>query len=341
MRLPRLLLLVVSVACSPSGHADVLLGRVPGTTTTPTDIVANFADDATGNLAPQALLGGATTGLQSANAMTYDADQRTLLVADFYGQRIRVFPASSRGDAAATRSFYNAALGQPRQVVAIPSANEYAVISANFISYFPRSANGDTPSLRSSTYLPGLVDNLSGLIYLSGTDEIAVGDYYDAGGGSFGGEVLFFDRNASGAITPTRRIAGPATRLGTYVAALALDPVRGEIFVLAGNADGSNSIQVFAQNGNGNVAPLRSIEGAATLLQNAGGLSYYALRDELLVASGSYNAIPHVLGFPRTASGNVAPSRDISGANTGTSFGNGWTSVVGLPLVEVFKDGFE
>lgn len=341
MNLIRSVLLVVALLCSPSGRADVLVGRVPGTNTTPADIVANFADEATGNVAPQALLGGPTTGLQSANAMSYDADQRTLLVADFYGQRIRVFSAASRGDVAPLRSFFNAALGQPRQAIAIPSANEYAVISAFFISYFPRSASGDTPSLRSSSFLPGLIDNMSGLIYLAGTDEVAVGDYYDAGGGSFGGEVLFFDRTASGAITPTRRIAGPATKLGTYVAALALDPARGEIFVLAGNADGSNSIQVFSQNANGNIAPLRSIEGAATLLENAGGLSYFPLRDELLVASGSYNAVPHVLGFPRTASGNVAPSRDISGASTGVSFGNGWTGVVGLPLVEVFKDGFE
>jgi hypothetical protein len=215
------------------------------------------------------------------------------------------------------------------------------VISANVISYFPRSASGDTPSLRSSSYLPGLIDNMSGLIYLPATDEVAIGDYYDAGAGNFGGEVLFFDRTASGAITPTRRIAGPLTKLGTYISALAIDPVHGEIFVLAGNADGSNSIQVFAQNANGNVAPLRSIEGAATLMANAGGMSYYALRDELLVASGSYNAIPHVLGFPRTASGNVAPSRDLTGAATGGSFGNGWTGVVALPLVEIFKDGFE
>jgi hypothetical protein len=98
---------------------------------------------------------------------------------------------------------------------------------------------------------------------------------------------------------------------------------------------------VFAATSPGDVAPLRSIEGAATLMTNAGGLSCYALRDELLAASGSSNAVPHVLGFPRNGSGNLAPSRDISGASTGGSFGNGWTGVVGLPLVEIFKRGFE
>lgn len=341
MQPTRIVLLVVLALGGFAAHADVLVGRVPGTLTTPADIVANFGDDATGNIAPQALLGGPATGLASANAMSYDADERTLLVADFYGQRIRIFPATSRGDAAPLRSFFNAFLGQPRQAVAIPAFNEYVVINSSFISYFPRSANGDTPALRSTSFLPGLIDNLSGLIYLSATDEVAVGDYFDSGGSNFAGEVLFFDRSASGAVTPTRRIAGSLTKLGTYVSALANDPIRGEIFALVGNADGTSSIQVFAQNADGNVAPLRSIEGAATLMENAGGLAYYAFRDELLVASGSFNAVPHVLGFARTATGNAVPTRNISGANTGGTFGNGWSSVIGLPLDEVFKNGFE
>jgi len=323
-------------------HADVLGGRSPGTTTTPADIVAIFGDAASGNVAPLALLGGATTTMQSSNGMSYDADQRTLLVADFWGQRIHVFAAASRGDAAPLRTFFNAFLGQPREVVAIPAFDEYVVISSSFITYFSRNASGDTPSLRSTSYLPLLINNLSALTYLSATDEVAVGDGYDLGGSNFAGEVLFFNRSDSGAVTPTRRIAGELTKLGTWVAGLASDPVHGEIFVLTENADGTNSIHVFAQNADGNVAPLRSIEGPATLMASAGGMSYYEYLDELLVASGAYNnETPRLLGFPRTASGNTAPTRNISGGNTGTSTSVTWSSVVGLPLEVVFEDGFE
>ena len=182
----------------------------------------------------------------------------------------------------------------------------------------------------------------SGLAYLPASDEVAVGDYQDLGGNQSGGEVLIFPRTISGAPVASRRIAGPSTQLGSFVNSLAVDPAHNELFVLVTDADARSRIVVFPVGADGNVAPLRVIGGNNTRMTNAGGLDYYAFRDELLVASGAFNsAATRVLGFARTAQGNIAPSRDISGSNTGVSAASGWLAVVGVPLAQVFGDGFE
>ena len=75
---------------------------------------------------------------------------------------------------------------------------------------------------------------------------------------------------------------------------------------------------------------------------NAAGLGFDDNSNELLVASGSFNAAPpHILGFPRTATGNVAPSRNISGPNTGVNGTSGWYDVVSVPMQNLFANGFE
>lgn len=338
--IPGSFALIVLLA-APAATADILAGRFGAPATTVPNVISAFDDGVTGDVAPAQLLGGPATGLETVNGMSYHADDHSLIVADFYGQQVKVFASASRGDSAPLRTFSHPTMGQPRMAVAIPEHNEIAVVDFAFIKYYPRNANGETPPLRGTTFAPGLADNLSGLVYLAATDEVAVGDGYTPSGGGSAGEVLFFARTLSGTPVTTRRIAGPLTRLGSFVLGLAHDPVNQELFVLAALADGSASIQVFPESASGDVAPLRSIEGPATLMGNVGGLSYYALRDELLVASGAYNAVPRLLGFPRLASGNVAPSRNISGPATGVTGSNGWYSVVGVPSDVLFRDGFE
>src|SRR6266496_3861594 len=86
-----------------------------------------------------------------------------------------------------------------------------------------------------------------------------------------------------------------------------------ELFVT--NA-GSQSITVFSRTAGGNVAPLRTISGGATGLQNPQGVAVDTVHDEILVA----NSVGHsITVYSRTASGNAAPLRTISGANTGMS----------------------
>jgi hypothetical protein len=341
MRIPSAAFALALLAAALPASADVLGGRFGTPGSTDANVISAYADGASGDVAPVALIGGPASGLQSALGMSYHADDHTLIVADFRGQQVKVFDSAGRGDSAPMRTFTHPLMGQPRMARAIPAHDEIAVVNASFIRYYPRSADGATAPLRSTALIPGVVNNLSSLVYLPATDEVAAGDGYAPAGGGSAGEVLFFDRATPGAATTTRRLAGPLTRLGTFVLGLAHDPASGELFVLAGNADGSGSIQVFPDSASGDVAPIRSIEGPATLMQNVASLSYFAHRDELLVASGAFNAEPRLLGFPRLASGDVAPTRNIGGPATGVGAPNGWYGVVGVPPDTLFSNGFD
>ena len=340
--LMSLCVLSMLMLAAPAG-ADVLAGKICEGGCDRFRTVSIFGDTMNGNTEPLSLLGGPTqSGLLDASAMVYDAGEKTVLVADFFGQKIHVFPADARGDVAPLRAFSSAHMGQPRNVVRVAGQDEYIVLSSNFVLAFPRSANGNTAPSRMTTYAPSVIGNASGLAYLPASDEVAVGDYEDLGANQYGGEVLIFPRTISGTPVPSRRIAGPLTQLGSFVNSLAIDPVHNELFVLVTDADSRSRIVVFPVGADGNVAPLRVIGGDNTRMTNAGGLDYYAFRDELLVASGAYNsAATRVLGFARTAQGDVAPSRDISGPDTGVSAASGWLAVVGVPLALLFNDGFE
>lgn len=336
------LVLTTAFVAAPA-NADVLAGKYCEAGCDRFRSISIFGDAMNGNTEPLSLLGGPNnSGLLDASAMVYDPGEKTVLVADFFGQKIHVFAADARGDVAPLRAFSSPQMGQPRNVARVAGQDEYIALSSNFIFAFPRGATGSTAPLRMTTFAPTVINNASGLAYLPGSDEIAVGDYEDLGGGLARGEVLIFPRTINGAPLPSRRIGGAQTQLGSYVNALAVDAAHGELFVLVTDADSRSRIVVFPVGADGDVAPLRVIGGDDTRMVNASGLDYYAFRDELLVASGTFNsATTHVLGFARSANGNVVPSRDISGPDTGVGGASGWGSVVGVPLALVYADGFE
>ncbi len=91
---------------------------------------------------------------------------------------------------------------------------------------------------------------------------------------------------------------------------MAVDAVNNEIVV---TNQGNNSITVHARTAYGNVAPLRTIVGAATSLSQPFGLSVDPINDEIAVANLSNNS---VTVYARTGSGNAAPIRTITGATT-------------------------
>jgi hypothetical protein len=85
---------------------------------------------------------------------------------------------------------------------------------------------------------------------------------------------------------------------------------QGELFV----ADlGATAITVYARTAGGDVAPLRTISGAATGLSGPFGLAVDAAHDELLVTDFGTSA---VTVYARTATGNAGPIRILRGAAT-------------------------
>lgn len=133
--------------------------------------------------------------------------------------------------------------------------------------------------------------------------------------------VDIFPLDADGDQAPSRSIAGSNTGL-SRILGLAVDPVNEEI--IATNPDNSgSSIRVFSREADGDVAPIRVIEGANTGLDLPVGVFVDLLHDEIYVTDPITDSVSV---FPRTADGDVSPTRSISGPTTGL-VANQWVFV--------------
>ncbi len=129
----------------------------------------------------------------------------------------------------------------------------------------------------------------------------------------FGQAILTFSGDADGEAVPIRVIQGSRTGL-IEADRLAIDSVNNEIFVPEGD-----HVKVYPLLGNGNVAPIRRIEGPDTLLV-ASSVAVDPIHDLLTVLGGSqrqggeYGSRIQI--FDRTADGNTPPLRVVEGPNT-------------------------
>lgn len=137
--------------------------------------------------------------------------------------------------------------------------------------------------------------------------------YVTSAGIAFGAitNVTVYRATAGRKAAPVQTISGNATGLKSPFG-IAVNSDR-EIFV-ANSCFFScgGSITVYATGANGNVAPIRTIEGSSTGLSNPGGI---ALDGRLIyVTNITGNS---VTVYPAGAHGNMAPVRTLIGLNTG------------------------
>ena len=101
----------------------------------------------------------------------------------------------------------------------------------------------------------------------------------------FGRAILVFRGGADGNEAPIRIIQGPNTLMGdpTRLSGgpdrLDVDPVHNEIFI----ADGGR-VLVYPRTGNGNVAPIRVIQGPDTQLDGEGTVAVDPIHNVIAVA---------------------------------------------------------
>jgi DNA-binding beta-propeller fold protein YncE len=133
------------------------------------------------------------------------------------------------------------------------------------------------------------------------------------------GAVYVFDRTGQTGVL--RSIAGAATGLadphGIYI-----DTVNNELVVTneghrTAAASEAPSVTVFARSANGNVTPLRAVQGSLTGLSNPKHVFVDTVNNELVVANST--DADSITVFARSANGNVAPLRTIQGSLTGLS----------------------
>jgi hypothetical protein len=118
--------------------------------------------------------------------------------------------------------------------------------------------------------------------------------------------VIVFDAAANGSnVAPKRIVAGVASPHG-----VALDPVHDELWISS-----PAGLSVFARTADGTPAPIRTVTGPATGLDDPGSLALDLVDDEVTVMNRTWGA--GLATFARTASGNAVPQRTISGRAEG------------------------
>jgi len=323
MTLRRFVLAAALGAASCGVEADVLIGGISGTDSSVAHPVVRYADAANGSTV--ALSSFSTDNgsdvMRTPYALTYEPAERVVYVSDFVGQSIRVYAADASGNLSALRVLNPPALGQPRKVAVSTEHDElYTTFAGCCVATYDRTSSGNAVAATRYISWGGLSGSMTRLNYpyavawRAASEELIVADNNPGGGGV----ILFFDRLASGNTAPSRTLEGDQTLLSVSANTLAYDAAHDEIFVVAqtGGAAGTypDRIAVFDASASGNTAPKRSIEGAATLLEGVSAIDYDATHDLLYVTGGGFSGIPaRLLAFPRTANGDVAPTRSVCG----------------------------
>ncbi|MCE7949511.1 MAG: hypothetical protein DYH18_00210 [Xanthomonadales bacterium PRO7] len=352
-RLFRPIPLLVACVLLPQAHADILIGSFSGDINVRRPILS-FADAANGDTAPLRVMGGATSGLIEPVAGVYEGDENVIYVADFRGQSISVFSASStNGDPAPLRAIGPTYVSQARSVAVDTAHDELFIVSSCCFKVFDRNASGDVSFKRFVQWggLSGSVTQQNfptSIVYMPATDEVAETDTDSAS--PYTPKVLVFNRTDSGNAAPKRVIKGASTLLGNYAGALAYDAPSRKLFVGAytTNPDNSHSarIVVFDDMANGNVVPLRTIAGSLTGLELAatssiGGVAIDPERQRLIVSISDYATAANgkLLVFSLSANGNVAPLQTIAGPQA--SFQTSLGTPIWMLSDRIFRNGFQ
>ena len=242
-------------------------------------------------------------------------------VSNYYGGSIYVYPRAANGDVAPLRAI-RTGLSLPhdlaidllhREIFAPnnqPAAGGPAINVYDLDAIYPK---GDEPK-RTITGPLTLLDRPAGLIVDPIHQEMYVANDVD-----LTAAILVFPLSANGNVAPSRVIQGALTTLRGPMG-MALDLVHDELIVVSYKVADEGSITTFSRTANGNVAPLRTIQGPLTTFNKPQALALDLVHNELIVANSFFDntaSLGGLLVFLRTASGNVAPVRQITGANTG------------------------
>ncbi len=149
------------------------------------------------------------------------------------------------------------------------------------------------------TAVPGSAA-IASYLYVSGNGSNTLLSYNDA-------------NSVSGSTAASRTVTGGLTTLNAP-RGITVDMTRNQMYVANTAAD---AILVFnsTRSATGNIAPNRTIAGAATTLSDPSALFFDVFNDRLYVANTAANAIL-IFDNASTANGNVAPSRTLTGVAT-------------------------
>jgi hypothetical protein len=237
---------------------------------------------------PVTSIRGPSTGMMFVAGVTVDPKAQEIFTVDNdIGDRLMVFPYDADGNVKPKR-----VLSVPHRAwgISINHARDEIAVSVEDpreIVIYKRDANRSDQPLRIIRGPRTGLGDPHGVFYDGTNNEIVVANH-----GNISGRQA-----APGDAPPRRRSEGPA----------ADEPVVGGRFE-------TPSITVYPGTANGDVPPVRRIQGAKTGLNWPMALDVDPQHNEIAVAN---NGDSSIRVFRRTASGNVAPVRVIKGARTG------------------------
>ena len=351
---PFLPCLALAALCLATGaHCEIVVGNSSPDTGPLAHLIHFYPSNADGDAIPLRIIApGDVNPLASPHSIEYEPRENVIYVADFVGQAIRVYGAGAAGAPAPLRTLDSTFVGQVREVRIDTMHDELTAITRlSSVCTWPRLAQGNASPNRCIPWggFPGAtsqLNNPAGLALNQVRDEIVVGDYTAAAPNT--NRILFYSRLADpNDSAPLRTIEGPATKLGSGTNVLiALDEASQTLFALvgayAGEAVPSAHLLVFAADGTGNIAPLRTIEGATAGLaldqEYPSGLGYDPDSGRLLISIGRYDPNGRGRVVIHSKDGNGMPVAVIAGESPG------FTAVPGTAAItydRIFRNGFD
>lgn len=256
------------------------------------------------------------TGLADVEA----ADE--VYVSNYYGGSIHVYPRDSNGDVTRTRTIrtglslpHDVAIDLLHRELFVPNnrpASQSPAINAYDLDAGMLGVS-DAPK-RTISGAATLLNRPAGLLVDSVHQELYVANDVDVNAA-----VLVFPLSASGNVAPRRVLQGSLTTLSGPIG-LALDLAHNELIVVGYKGADGGSITTFPRTAQGNTAPSRTIQGTSTGFNRPQAVVLDLIHNELIVANSYFDnnaSLGALLAFSRTATGNVAPIRRVTGANTG------------------------
>lgn len=281
-----------------------------------------------GSVSPVLRIEGTNTLILDDQTLAFDTSG-DLFVQNFIGgdAKTLIFAPQASGNVAPIRSFSCVTGDRDNLSIAVDSKGYVFIVRRQafpgLMQVFTPKASGPVSPLRTVSF-----DGIPISVAVDDEDNVIVG----VNSSTLGNAIEVFAPQAQGG-SPKRIIRGSNTALGGNdhtVPTVAFSPLNDRIYVAVstreflggGTSQNPNAhVSVFPSDGNGNIAPVRTIGGTLTGLN---GTSIYGLAGspqtgEVFVMS---NPSPFsttgasVIVFARLANGNVPPLRSFTDSNT-------------------------
>lgn len=244
------------------------------------DKILVFSANATGNASPSRVIEGNDTGLNSPNCAAFDS-KGNMYVLNSFGNSVTVYAPGASGDARPIRTISgdNTGLDVGTTCLAVDGAGNIYV-SESYSSYTETTSSGV------SATTPGH------------------------------SKILVFAADANGDVKSIRKIAGSATRIDS-AKGLAVDTA-GNLYVAntgaqANGKDHGMRVLIYPPGANGNVAPIRTLEGPDTGLDTSSFLGFDGVGNLYIANLGQSTGLVTVTVYRPGATGDARPIRTFRG----------------------------